>query len=72
MHAIRFIDDQDMPEGHDWVFVEIPHGALVFIRKSALVEQSFEQAWDAYRAAKTYPPVEPTLQTIGQVLQRVA
>lgn len=67
MHAIRFISDEHMPEGHDWLYVDIPNGALVFIRDSALLERNFEEAWDAYRAAKTYPPMEPTEAPVSQV-----
>lgn len=60
MHAIQFVDDDTLPEGHDFAFVEVPDGALIFYRESALTEQTLMDSWAAYRALRREPPVEPT------------
>lgn len=60
MHAIQFVSDEVMPEGHDFIFVQVPTGALVFYRESAITPKTLEDSWAAYRALRRYPPVEPT------------
>lgn len=59
MHCITFVADDEMPEGHDFVFVEIPEGALLFYRESELTEENLMDSWAAYRALQRRPPVEP-------------
>lgn len=53
MHAIYFVDDSELPAGHDFVLVEIPDGALVFYRESALSPQVLEDSWTAYRELRS-------------------
>lgn len=48
MHAIRFVDD--LPGEHDFLFVEVPDGALLLCRRRAITPQVLEDAWAAYRA----------------------
>lgn len=50
MHAINFIDDDELPAGHDFMFIDIPEGGLIFYRESAISPQSLEDSWAAYRA----------------------
>lgn len=59
-HSITFVDDDALPDGTDFVFVEVPNGAHIFYRESALTEQTLEDSWAAYRTLKRHPPVEPT------------
>lgn len=50
-HAIQFVDDDALPEGHDFAFVGLPDGGgLIFYRRSALSPESLEGSWAAYRA----------------------
>jgi len=65
-HCITFVDDDALPAGHDFVFVELPAGAHIFYRESALTEQTLEDSWAAYRALRRIPPVEPTRATSMQ------
>lgn len=61
MHSITFVDDDAIPEGHDFVFLEVPEGALIFYRKSALTEENLMDSWAAYRALQRQrPPTAPT------------
>lgn len=60
MHCIKFVEDQEMPEGHDFILVETPDGALLFYREGALTEETLMDSWSAYRALRRRPPVEPT------------
>lgn len=50
MHAIHFVDDDELPEGQDFLFVAIPEGGLIFYRESALSPSMLEDSWAAYRA----------------------
>ena len=65
MHAIHFVDDSELPEGCDFLFVAIPEGGLIFYRESALSPQSLEDSWAAYRALggphRTAPARRPRL-----------
>lgn len=59
-HCITFVDDEALPDGHDFVFVKLPTGAHIFYRRSALTEQTLEDSWAAYRAlARRKPPSAP-------------
>jgi hypothetical protein len=50
-HAINFVDDCELPEDQDFLFVAIPAGALIFYRESALTPKTLEDSWAAYRAS---------------------
>lgn len=60
MHSVYFVTDEVMPEGHDFIFVQVPAGAAIFYRRSALSERAIEDSWTAGRALRRTPPVEPT------------
>lgn len=57
MHAIRFVDDDAMPEGHDFVLVQTPAGAAIFYRISAITPRLLEESWAAYRSMRTTQPM---------------
>jgi hypothetical protein len=59
VHCIQFVSDEVLPEGHDFVFVELPAGAAIFYRESALSPQSLEDSWTAYRSLSARPPQQP-------------
>lgn len=64
-HLITFVDDDALPEGHDFVFVQLGEGAHIFYRESAITERVLEDSWAAYRAiAPSGPPVEPARATM--------
>jgi hypothetical protein len=61
-HAIVLVDDDALPEGHDFVFVGMPDGGgMIFYRRSALDVEPLEDSWTAYRALIHTPPI-PTLR----------
>jgi hypothetical protein len=47
--TITFVDDEDMPEGHDFLLVTENGQARLFYRRSALTERTLAQSWKAYR-----------------------
>lgn len=69
MHRVRFVDDDALPEGHDFVFVTIGEQQVGFLRRSAVSEQLITDAWAALRA--THEPVpepaptRPRLQLVS-------
>jgi hypothetical protein len=56
MHTIHFVDDSELPDGHDFLFIGIPDGALIFYRAGALTPQNLEDSWAAYRARSGQNP----------------
>ena len=58
---IAFVDDEDMPDGHDFLLVTEASRAWIFYRRSALTPRTLEQSWLAYRRLvgieKDPPPV---------------
>lgn len=60
LHVINFVSDEAMPPGHDFIFVALPMGALMFYRESAITPQTLEDSWAAYRALQRGKPLEPT------------
>lgn len=50
-HAINFVDDCELPEEQDFLFVAIPAGALIFYRESAVTPKTLEDSWAAFRAS---------------------
>lgn len=50
-YGITFVDDDALPEGHDFMFVALAGGGChIFYRESRLSPQSLEDSWAAYRA----------------------
>lgn len=71
-HCIHFVDDEAMPEGHDFILVQQPGGDLIFYRESAISPGCLEDSWAAYRAAGRVPPKEPNRARWLNLVQRVA
>ena len=59
--TITFVDDEDMPEGLDFLLVTDDTTARLFYRRSALTEGTLARSWQAYRRLvgieKDPPPV---------------
>ena len=49
-YSIRFVDDDHLPAGHDFVLVEREGEVMVALRESAVGPSLLENAWAAYRA----------------------
>lgn len=49
-HSIRFVSDEVMPEGHDFVFLQTLDWAVILYRQSAITPETLEDSWAAYRA----------------------
>lgn len=59
-HRITIVDDDVMPDGHDFVFIRHSAGAHIFYRRSTLDEGPLEDSWAAYRALMwRQPPRSP-------------
>lgn len=56
MHTIKFVDDDALPAGHDFVFVEASDDKMLFLRASAVTAEVLEQAWAALRALEAPRP----------------
>lgn len=59
MHQIQFVDDDALPEGHDFILVQAPAGTAIFYRASAITPRTLEASWAAYRAMRTTQPMLP-------------
>lgn len=58
-HHITIVDDDALPEGHDFVFVSSPAGSHIFYRRSTLDAGPLEDSWAAYRALNRLNPRSP-------------
>jgi hypothetical protein len=47
--TITFVDDEDMPEGHDFLLIAEGGEARLFYRRSAIAPRMLEGSWRAYR-----------------------
>lgn len=50
MYGVRFIDDHELPEGHDFAMIRTPEDCVFFFKRSKVTPKVLEQAWAAYRA----------------------
>lgn len=50
MYGVRFIDDDALPEGHDYAMIRTAEDTVFFFKRSKLTPRVLEQAWAAYRA----------------------
>lgn len=64
MHRIEFVDDDALPEGHDFMLVTCETGALIFYRRSAVTPANLEDSWAAYRALREEQNPPPTTAAI--------
>lgn len=61
MYSIRFVAEDALPEGHDFVFVENGDHCMIFYRQSAAGNaRVLEDSWAAYRhLLRNTPPPKP-------------
>lgn len=74
-HCITIVDDDAaFPQGHNFVFVTLPSGALhIFYRRSALTEETLMDSWAAYRAMlRRQPPKYPTRCAVVDLERRAS
>lgn len=46
MYQVRFVGDEDLPDGHEWAMVfHDTGGATLIIKQSAICERVLGQAW---------------------------
>lgn len=66
-YSIRFVGDDDLPAGHDFVLVECRRGSVVVaLRERAISPAVLEDAWAAYRAVRVLErPSRYALATSG-------
>lgn len=50
MYAVEFVGDDALPAGHDFMLVQTPEGAIVYMKQSAITQETIESSWAAYRA----------------------
>lgn len=60
-HNVTIVDDDALPEGHDFLFVDHPAGAHIFYRRSTLGAQSIRDSWTAGRAVQQRKPTRPPI-----------
>jgi hypothetical protein len=48
-HEVHFIRDDEMPEGHDWMLLEVGDEVHCLVRRSRICEYVLEDAWAGYR-----------------------
>jgi hypothetical protein len=49
-HEIRFVTDDEMPDGLDWMLLEVGDDVHCILRRSRICESVLEDAWAGYRA----------------------
>jgi hypothetical protein len=49
-HEIRFLADDEMPDGTDWMLLEVDDEVHCILRRSRVCEKTLEEAWAGYRA----------------------
>lgn len=64
MHQIRFVDDDALPEGHDFVLLTSDRGALLLYRSGAITPGTLEDSWAAYRATASSSPRPPARRCV--------
>jgi hypothetical protein len=48
-HEVHFINDDEMPDGQDWMLLEVGGEVHCLVRRSRVCEQVLEDAWAGYR-----------------------
>lgn len=59
MHRIKFVGDDELPAGHDFVVVQQGDALRIFYRQSAMSPALLEESWAALRALQMQQPVPP-------------
>lgn len=61
-HAVKFINDDQLPPDQDWALLECDGDTFVFIKRSRVTECVLEDAWSAYRQRANVTPLEARLR----------
>lgn len=61
-HRVKFVEDCELPEGHDFVFVDTGEDQFVFFRASAMSPQVIAEAWAALRVLELEAGEPPPLR----------
>jgi hypothetical protein len=48
-HEVHFINDDEMPDGHDWMLLKVGDEVHCLVRRSRVRECVLEDAWSGYR-----------------------
>lgn len=48
-YEVKFIDDHELPVGHDWMLVQDGTSICLFMKASAVRPESLTEAWESYR-----------------------
>jgi len=54
---VKFVDDRALPEGQDWIFVEVDGGLYFVVKESRVTPEVLDQAWAAYRRMAFGPAI---------------
>jgi hypothetical protein len=46
--VIRFIEDDELPVGHDWLLVRHPNAYMFFVKRSKVTREVLEAGWAEY------------------------
>lgn len=50
MYAVRFVDDDKLPDAHSWVMARTDDGScFFFVKRRAVCPRILEQGWAGYR-----------------------
>lgn len=66
-YRIEFVDDQALPEGHDFLLAQTAENAVIFYRESAISPEMLEDSWAAFRALGKPRRDHPTLVRPGDL-----
>ena len=47
-HAIRFVEDDELPADHDWMLIQTPLAYYFFVKRSRVTQEVLEAGWAAY------------------------
>lgn len=61
MYGVKFVGDNDLPAGHDWLLARTAGRTLLFIREASMSPQVLEEAWAGFRLQQgiTSVPLAP-------------
>lgn len=48
MYTVRFVEDHELPEGHDWIIMRVEGAYVAAIKLSRMTSRVLEEAWLAY------------------------
>lgn len=73
-HEVAFIDDNALPEGHDWALVEVAGDVYFVVKRSRVSPQVLEEGWAAFRHLQRSRPTTtvpaPRAQGDGDPVRR--